>query len=455
MIEPSLAAPDIRLSLDRDGVIRDAALAGAFAEETATAWIGLPWAATVPERDGLLLGRILGEVQARGLSPFRPLVQRLPSGREVAVEYTTFRQEGGQDLVAVGKSLQAVTEIQNRLIETQQAMAQDYLKLREIETRYRHLVNASSEAVLLLDARDFGVLEANPMAARTFGLGSGPPKANPARRLLDCLRPEDLDTFLGMLHEVRERGGAPGTLVRIGAARDPWFARASLMVAQDHPVFLVQFAPAEGPLPAHPTWRESPLEHLVERSPDAFTVIDHQGAILRANRAFLDLVQMGSETAILGKPLGRWLGRPGADLTVLLANVRRLGAVRLFSTKLYGELGSEIEVEISAVGNAPTNPTHIGVCTRNIDRRLSTENRATSSGQWLDILAKQVGRTSLRRLVDEATEVIERHYIDAALDLAAGNRTVAAELLGISRQSLYVKFGRYGLDGEERAGVQP
>ena len=455
MIEPPLAAPDILLSLDRDGVIRDAALAGAFAEETATAWIGLPWAATLPERDGLLLGRILGEVQARGLSPFRPLVQRLPSGREVAVEYTTFRREGGQDLVAVGKSLQAAAEIQNRLIVTQQAMSQDYLKLREIETRYRHLVNASSEAVLLLDARDFGVLEANPMAARTFGLGSGPPKANPGRRLLDSLRPEDLDTFLGMLHEVRERGGAPGTLVRIGAARDPWFARASLMVAQAHPVFLVQFAPAEGPLPAHPTWRESPLEHLVERSPDAFTVIDHQGAILRANRAFLDLVQMGSETAILGKPLGRWLGRPGADLTVLLANVRRLGAVRLFSTKLYGELGSEIEVEISAVGNAPTNPTHIGVCTRNIDRRLSTEDRASSSGQWLDILAKQVGRTSLRRLVDEATEVIERHYIEAALDLAAGNRTVAAELLGISRQSLYVKFGRYGLDGEERAGVQP
>ena len=144
MIEPPLAAPDIRLSLDRDGVIRDATLAGAFAEETVTAWIGLPWAATLPERDGLLLRRILGEVQARGLSPFRPLVQRLPSGREVAVEYTTFRREGGQDLVAVGKSLQAAAEIQNRLIVTQQAMSQDYLKLREIETRYRHLVNASS-----------------------------------------------------------------------------------------------------------------------------------------------------------------------------------------------------------------------------------------------------------------------------------------------------------------------
>ena len=455
MIVPPLAAPDIMLTLDQEGVIRNATLAGVFAEEAATGWIGLPWATTVAERDGFLLRRILGEVQACGLSPFRQLVQRLPSGREVPVEYTALRLVGRQDIVAVGKSLQAITGIQNRLIETQQAMTQDYLKLREIETRYRLLVNASSEAILLLDARDMGVLEANPMAVQAFGLSTGPPKANHARRLLESLRAEDRDAFLGMLHEVKERGGAPALLVRVGEARQPWFARASLMAAQGNPVFLIQFAPTEGLVHAYPTRSEPALDHLVERSPDAFAIIDHQGVILRANRAFLDMVQMGSETSILGKPLGRWLGRPGADLTVLMANVRRLGTVRLFSTKLYGELGSEIEVEISAVGNAPTNPSHIGVCTRNIDRRLSTEDRASASGHWLDILSKQVGKTSLRRLVDEATEVIERHYIEAALDLAGGNRTVAAELLGISRQSLYVKFGRYGIEGDEKAGAQP
>ena len=184
----------------------------------------------------------------------------------------------------------------------------------------------------------------------------------------------------------------------------------------------------------------------MERGADAFVVIDDQGTILRANQAFLDMVQIGSETSLLGKPLGRWLGRSEADLGILLANVRRLGAVRLFSTKLHGELGSEIEVEISAVGNCATSPTHIGVCTRNVDRRLPPESRAKGTAKWLDLLSKQVGKTNLRRLVDEAVEVIERHYIDAALDLAGGNRTVAAKLLGISRQSLYVKFSRYSLD---------
>ena len=74
------------------------------------------------------------------------------------------------------------------------------------------------------------------------------------------------------------------------------------------------------------------------------------------------------------------------------------------------------------------------------------------AGQWLDFLVKQVGKTTLRKLVDEAVGVVERHYIEAALALAGGNRTVAAELLGLSRQSLYVKLNRYGLDGGEEKG---
>ena len=43
--------------------------------------------------------------------------------------------------------------------------------------------------------------------------------------------------------------------------------------------------------------------------------------------------------------------------------------------------------------------------------------------------------------------MVERHYVTSALELANDNRTVAAELLGLSRQSLYAKLNRYGLDG--------
>jgi DNA-binding NtrC family response regulator len=60
-------------------------------------------------------------------------------------------------------------------------------------------------------------------------------------------------------------------------------------------------------------------------------------------------------------------------------------------------------------------------------------------------------------LVRETTDVIERLCIEAALKLTGDNRATAAELLGLSRQSLYVKLRRFGLadaseDDEHRIG---
>ncbi|MEM6852759.1 MAG: helix-turn-helix domain-containing protein, partial [Pseudomonadota bacterium] len=56
-----------------------------------------------------------------------------------------------------------------------------------------------------------------------------------------------------------------------------------------------------------------------------------------------------------------------------------------------------------------------------------------------------VGRLPLREIVRETTDVIERLCIETALGLSENNRASAAEMLGLSRQSLYVKLNRYGL----------
>ena len=64
-------------------------------------------------------------------------------------------------------------------------------------------------------------------------------------------------------------------------------------------------------------------------------------------------------------------------------------------------------------------------------------------------LTQLVGRVSLREIVSETTDVIERMCIEAALNLTSNNRASAAELLGLSRQSLYSKLNRYGLAGPD------
>jgi transcriptional regulator PpsR len=448
MTPKRLSTPDIILLMDPTGLIQEVHLSDYYPGEDTSAWIGQPWTNTVRASNAIHLEHMRRDAQTQGVSGFRQVLQHLPGGGEIPIEYTVIRRDQGQGLMAIGKNVQVVTELQNRLVETQQALERDYWKLREVETRYRLLFKLSSEAFVLLDAQNLGIVDLNPVAAQALGLAAHKPRTGANGRFIEALLPDEREALHKTLREVRERGEAPALLLHLGADHQPWLTRAALITTTDNEVFFLQLSAAGQGMTIQEVVKSLPLNELLERGPDAFVAIDTQGAILRANRAFLDMVQMGSETSLLGKPLGRWLGRPGPDLTVLLANVLRLGAVRLFATTLHGELGSEVEVEISASGNTATNPNYIGVFLRDIGRRFSPEGRTSGVGQWLDGFTKQVGKTTLRKLVDDTVEVIERHYILAALELAGGNRTVAAELLGLSRQSLYVKLNRYGMESE-------
>jgi DNA-binding NtrC family response regulator len=48
--------------------------------------------------------------------------------------------------------------------------------------------------------------------------------------------------------------------------------------------------------------------------------------------------------------------------------------------------------------------------------------------------------------LNETTDLIEELCIKAALDLSRGNRVAASEMLGLSRQSLYIKLRKFGLN---------
>ena len=54
--------------------------------------------------------------------------------------------------VVVGRDLRPLAAMQQRLINAQQSMERDYVRLRHAETRYRLLFQVSSEAVMIVDA---------------------------------------------------------------------------------------------------------------------------------------------------------------------------------------------------------------------------------------------------------------------------------------------------------------
>ena len=64
----------------------------------------------------------------------------------------------------------------------------------------------------------------------------------------------------------------------------------------------------------------------------------------------------------------------------------------------------------------------------------------------------EIRRLNLSELVRETTDVVEKLCIEAALQLNDNNRASSADMLGLSRQSLYVKLHRHGI--EEKGGPE-
>ena len=156
---------------------------------------------------------------------------------------------------------------------------------------------------------------------------------------------------------------------------------------------------------------------------------------------------MPGEEQARGESLERWLGRPGVDLNVLLAQLREHGSVRLFATTLRGAIRHDHRSRALGRGAARRRARRASAsrCATSVARLAQRSGRAPPLPRSVEQLTELVGRVPLKGIVRETTDIIERLCIEAALELTQDNRASAAEMLGLSRQSLYVKLRRYGL----------
>ena len=220
--------PDITLLLDMEGVIREATLSPSMSNESVDGWLGRPWVEVAGEMGGDKVKRMVDDARVSGISAFRQINQRFPSGLEIPMEYTTVLLGGRAGMLAIGKNLQAVAELQSRLIAAQQTMERDYWKLREIETRYRLVFDASNEAVMIVSAANLRIVEANRTAVEALNSTRRRNEDLAGRELLHDVAAEDRDAVREMLARIRERGKALSILVHLGAEARPWMLRGSL-----------------------------------------------------------------------------------------------------------------------------------------------------------------------------------------------------------------------------------
>lgn len=455
------AAADIVLVLDRRGIIRDMAFGSEeLAADLAGDWIGQPMGDVVSVDSQPKIALLLGEVDSPAPPPrARHANHPLPGGGTVAISWSLRRLGDSNQMLALGRDLRVIAGMQQRLIEAEQSLERDYSRLRLAEARYRLLLQSSAEPIVVVDLGTQKVVEANPMAARLLGEDARQIVGKPFAEQLDAVSGRALPEWFaalraaGRAEPLRARLAHERRECRLPALifRQENSSHALLRIEAIGPAGATQRPPnghADGQVSAGVSGR-SRITEMFDRLPDAMVVTDADGRILELNRAFIDIAQLATEEQALGESLERWLGRSGVDLGVLLANLRESGELRQFATRLRGELGGSAEVEISATRlGAPEDPA-FGFALR---RRRAAEGRSPRAlTRSVEQLTELVGRVSLKELVRETTDVIERLCIEAALELTRDNRASAAEMLGLSRQSLYVKLRRYGL-GDLEAG---
>ncbi|MEL6324449.1 MAG: helix-turn-helix domain-containing protein, partial [Pseudomonadota bacterium] len=159
------------------------------------------------------------------------------------------------------------------------------------------------------------------------------------------------------------------------------------------------------------------------------------------------LANLAGDQEAAGATLKDFLGRSGTDLNVLSSSLRKHEVVRNFATMMRDRFGREEQVEVSAV-TAPYGDSDVyAFSVRSVARRLSESPRLSrqlpnSASQFTDL----VGRVPLKDIVRDSTVLIEKLCIEAALEITDNNRASAAEMLGLSRQGLYSKIKRAGLE---------
>ena len=432
------ASGDVALVVDAEGYIRDIAMGSAdLPIEGLETWRDQLWVDTVTSESRVKIEEMLRDAPSRRSGRWRQVNHPLAGG-DVPIRYVAVEASRDGRVVAIGRDMRAAAALQQRLLAAQQSMERDYVRLRQVESRYRLLFDESSEAVFIVETANRRITEANPAARRLVGTEDHL-TGQPFVAILDDSSRDAALTLLGAVAAAEQ-----STVARVSVGTGRECRMSATLFRQDRAsYFLVRMSRADNVAASEGT--DTRLIDVLDRLPDAFVLTDDNLDILAENAAFLDLTQSARRAQLRGAPLSQFLGRPGIDLGILVGQLREHGAVRNFTTLIRG-VTSEEEVEVSAVLAGDSERPCFGFSIRTSSRRkvdLIAPDRALPKS--VEQLTELVGRVPLKDIVRESSDLIERLCIEAALAYTADNRASAAEILGLSRQSLYSKLHRHGL----------
>ncbi|MEY4468116.1 MAG: transcriptional regulator PpsR, partial [Pseudomonadota bacterium] len=278
------AAADVVLVVDAKGVVEDvSSSAGALPVEGGQhTWIGKSWEDIVTIETRPKIAKLIKDADSEGRTVWRQVNVKATSGPDVPLSFCAIRVGPNGRMIALGRDLRAQSILQQQLVDAQQAMERDYLRLRHLESRYRILFDLTSEGVMVVEGKNLKIVEANPSAASALGESV---RRLVGRNILDCFDPKAGTTLSKLLEIVRASGKADQ--LSLPSAKGQMTLAVSVIQEESGELLLVRIVSenqANAAISSSAAQGELVLR-VLEQTPDAFVVTDNDGEILAANRA--------------------------------------------------------------------------------------------------------------------------------------------------------------------------
>ncbi len=435
------SAADVALVVE-EGVIRDVALGNQELSNEGydRAWRNQAWVETVTLESRPKIEALL-QSDSGPSGRWRQVNHPSLGGTDVPIRYTAIRTPRRDRIVAIGRDLRAISKLQQRLVEAHQNLERDFARLREASARYTLLFRSVSQPLLIVNPVSLAIEDVNPAVETALGAAGASLVGSAFGQLFTAeSQPRAAQAVAESL--AMGRCEAPDLELRSGGHCH----LGTSAYRDDDDAKVIARLEVHGTDGAGAGHRPNVLD-VLEALPDGLVVAGPDLRILAANRAFLEMAQCVGPGQLAGVALSEHLGRSNTEFNVLVSNLKNHGVVRSFATVLRDRFGSEEEVEVSAVTAPHQDALTFGFSVRSVSRALRTRAPIRDALPNTPAqLSGLVGRVPLQEIVRESTDFIEKLCIEIALEITDDNRASAAEMLGLSRQGLYSKLRRFGID---------
>jgi transcriptional regulator PpsR len=358
------------------------------------------------------------------------------------IRYKLLHDATTNHIVFLGQDLSAIATVQQELIDAHLALEKDYESSRDFETRYRAILETVGEPLVLVRIDSGEIEDINGLAADMLG------------------EPASVLHGSSFLSRFKNNKGSTNFEAIVGASSGKPAAEWQATINVSRKRVSVTATPIRSAGTRYALCRleteKSNTEHgdllidglrmLFEDGVDAIVFTNRSGTILNCNNSFLDLCDAASAADVINRPLADFLSRGAIDQKMLVEGGSKNGQLRSYNTKIITNYNSTHPVNVSATMLSNKNGGGFGFVLRIM---RSVEAIAVSDPPSVlnanQNIAKLVGATPLKEIVASTTDLIERICVETAIEMTGNNRVAAAEMLGLSRQSLYVKLRKFDM----------